>query len=201
VSNKLSFKLLNPSHIEKLRKEKVWYIGLVNILTGLLWFTGKFLRDIFYFSAPNYFSDNDTIKENVIEKINSKYNINFPKSWYSIYKISNVIMQQEKLKTLSTRFLAKYNFYRSMAFLFFVNLFYIAIFYNKYSSIISHLGYKLHNLIIILDLLLWITFHEKFKRYWTLCGNESLMSLFYFLNKPIKCNKDIKENKGDAKDE
>jgi len=29
--------------------------------------------------------------------------------------------------------------------------------------------------------LLWFAFHVKFKRYWTLCGNENLMAIFYFL--------------------
>ncbi|OVE68227.1 hypothetical protein CCS79_09940 [Clostridium diolis] len=190
---KMPFKLLNPNFIKELRKREEWYINLFSIIIGVIVFISKLLKDVFYFSAPSYYSDNEKIKENVIKKINLKYKINFPETWYSIYKISNIIMQQEKLKTLSSRFLAKYNFYRSMAFLFFMNLIYVLFFFTKYSDTISQLGHSLYGIIVVSDILFWITFHEKFKRYWTICGNESLMSLFYFLNKPIKDGKEDKD--------
>jgi hypothetical protein len=193
-SNYRIFKLLSKSYREDFNKMEKWYVGLVNMIIGCGSFLTKLLKDIFTFSSPSYYSDNNPLQRNIIEKINQKYKTNFPNKWYSIYKISNVIMTQEKLKSLSSKFLAKYNFYRSMAFLFLLDFFYIIIFFSKYNSYINTIGHNLKVTLYIVNGILWLTFHEKYKRYWTLCGNESLMSLFYYLSKPQKDDGKEKKN-------
>ncbi len=48
---------------------------------------------------------------------------------------------------------------------------------------IAPASHEISTLILISPAIFWFTFHVKFKRYWTLYGDERLMSLFYFLNK------------------
>lgn len=141
------------------------------------------ISKIFTFKAPNYFSDNDVLKDDCIKMINDKFKTEFPKKWYSLYKFSTVINNQEGIKSLSSNFLAKYNFYRSMAFIFFLIFFYYSIFFQTTSNLLSNNILSLKGLILISIVLLWFTFHYKYKRYWTLCGNETLVSLFYFMKK------------------
>lgn len=138
---------------------------------------------IFIFKAPDYFSDNESLKNECISIINSKFNTQFPLVWYSLYKFSMVIHDQEKIKSLSPIFLAKYNFYRSLAFIFSLIFFYYLIFFNATHLCLRESVLSLEKVIMITIILLWFTFHSKYKRYWTLCGNETLMSLYYFLKK------------------
>lgn len=194
--------LLQPSYRKswkiKIKKQKlhIWYIDILNFLISLYYsFFKKVFNDIFSFNAPNYYSANENIKKNVLDKLKNKYEVDFPDNWYSIYKISNVILSQENIYSLSFKFLAKYNFYRSLSFIFLANYIYILTLYNIFNEYISNLGKNIFSLLIIVNSLLWITFHEKFKRDWTLCGNESLMNLFYFLSKSNNIeNSEVKNN-------
>jgi hypothetical protein len=138
---------------------------------------------IFEFKSPNYFDANDSLKTECVSIINQRLNTTYPDNWYSVYKFSTVIIAQENIKSLSSFFLAKYNLYRSLAFIFLFSTFYYHFFFLASSSHLDSEVLKTKSLIIILSLLLWFTFHYKYKRYWTLCGNETLVSLFYFLNK------------------
>lgn len=147
------------------------------------------LFKIFIFKPSDYFSDNDTLKTNCVSLINSRLNTTYPNKWYSVYKFSTVISNQESIKSLSSNFLAKYNLYRSLAFIFIVAAIYYYLFFKVANNYISSDIKKIGSLISIISALLWFTFHYKYKRYWTLCGNETLVSLFYFLNK-----KKINEN-------
>lgn len=138
---------------------------------------------IFVFKPPEYFSDNESLKTNCVSLINSRLNTQYPDKWYSVYKFSMVITNQENIKSLSSTFLAKYNLYRSLAFIF---MFMTAYYYFFFSASITYIPQdfkKITSLILLACTLLWFTFHYKYKRYWTLCGNETLVSLFYFLNK------------------
>jgi len=90
---------------------------------------------------------------------------------------------QENIKSLATTFLAKYNLYRSLSFIFIFSFFYYLFFFTTYHDSIIQEAKALGKYVPICLVLLWFVFHVAFKRYWTLCGNESLMSLYYFLNK------------------
>ncbi|MEL1239765.1 hypothetical protein [Flavobacterium flavipallidum] len=147
------------------------------------------LTKIFTFKSDNYFTDNSSLRTECITIINSKLNTNYPDKWYSLYKFSSVITNQENIKSLSAFFLAKYNLYRSLAFTFLFATLYFHFFFNAASKYVAPEIIKVNSLISLTSFLLWFTFHYKYKRYWTLCGNETLVSLYYFLNK-----KKINEN-------
>jgi len=143
----------------------------------------KNLFKVLVFKPEDYMLENEELKNNCLNIINEKLKVNFPNVSYSIYKISMIINTQENIKSLSYTFLSKYNLYRSLSFLFFVSLIYFYYFFNVAQKYIYPEVLALEVVVLILIGLLWFTFHHKYKRYWTLCGNETLMSLFYFLNK------------------
>ncbi|MEP7318647.1 MAG: hypothetical protein ABI921_07890 [Panacibacter sp.] len=143
----------------------------------------KTLNKIFTFKSPDYFTENDTLRSNCIALINQRLGTNYPDKWYSLYKFSTILTSQENIRSLAGNFLAKYNLYRSLAFIFIFTMAYFNYFFNASAKYIPAELAKITSLILIASALLWFTFHYKFKRYWTLCGNETLVSLFYFLNK------------------
>ncbi|UCS93955.1 hypothetical protein KZP23_02660 [Echinicola marina] len=143
------------------------------------------IRKILTFQSSSYFPENEPLVEECVKIINKRLNTSYPNKWYSIYKFSVVINSQEKLKSLSGFFLAKYNLYRSLSFLFVVTFLYFMLFYNATELVLAEEVKNIKTLIVITSFLLWFTFHVKFKRYWTLCGNETLVSLFYFLNRGL----------------
>lgn len=147
------------------------------------------LRKIFEFKSENYFKDNDSIRTSCITTINQKLNTNYPDKWYSLYKLSSIINSQENIKSLASNFLAKYNLYRSLSFIFLFGAIYFYIFFIQASNVVSAEYIKISFEITIACLILWFTFHYKYKRYWTLCGNETLISLYCYLNKK-KLNED-----------
>ncbi len=139
------------------------------------------LEGIFVFSPDDFKKHNKPLLEESVRLINKKYNVNYPEEWYSIYKFSSIIEQQETLKSMRQKFLAKYNFYRSLSFLFAIIIIYYIVFFAVTDDILSNRIMFLKKYFIIGVIILWYTFHTKYKRYWTLCGNEALVSLFYFL--------------------
>lgn len=141
------------------------------------------LTKIFTFRSEDYFTNNTRLRTDSIAIINSKLATNYPDEWYSLYKFSTVMTNQENIKSLAAFFLAKYNLYRSLAFIFLFAGFYFHFFFKSSTKYISPDIQKISSLILITSCLLWFTFHYKYKRYWTLCGNETLVSLYYFLNK------------------
>lgn len=147
------------------------------------------LRKIFEFKSDEYFKDNDSIRTSCIEAINQKLNTNYPDKWYSLYKLSSIINSQENIKSLASNFLAKYNLYRSLSFIFLFGTLYFYIFFIQTNNVISAEYVKISFEVSIFCLILWFTFHYKYKRYWTLCGNETLISLYCYLNKK-KLNED-----------
>lgn len=141
------------------------------------------LSKVFTFKSEDYFKDNTILRTECINIINTRLNTNYPDKWYSLYKFSTVITNQENIKSMSAFFLAKYNLYRSLAFIFMFATFYFHFFFHASIKYISPEINKVTSLISLTAFLLWFTFHYKYKRYWTLCGNETLVSLYYFLNK------------------
>ena len=141
------------------------------------------LTKIFTFESADYMKDNEPLKVDCIEKINLKLGTNYPNKWYSIYKFSAIIAGQDKVKSLADHFLAKYNLYRSLSFTFAFTTVYYYYLFNEASKFIPAELSKITTPILVVSAFLWFTFNYKYKRYWTLCGNERLVSLYYFLNK------------------
>lgn len=141
------------------------------------------IRKVFVFSAPRYDNDNEGLEKYCSDFIRQNTSVSFPKSWYPLYKFSVVLHSQEKIKSLTQTFLAKYNLYRSLSFIAVLCFAFFTFFFSIAEPYITTQIFYLHNSILIVTALLWFTFHSKYKRYWTLCGNEALVSLFYYLNK------------------
>lgn len=141
------------------------------------------LHKIFVFQSDYYDRNNEMLKIECIAEINRKIGTNYPDEWYSLYKISKIITSYESVKSLSDFFLAKYNLYRSLAFIFLFSAIYYSYFFRAATPYISHELLKITLLAPPMSLILWFTFHYKYKRYWTLCGNETLVSLYYHLKK------------------
>lgn len=159
----------------------------ISYLKSIFLFVSGIIRDFFCFGPPNFTPKNEWLKDKIGEKLQEKIDYK-PSEWYSLYKVSNVIFAQEKVPTLSIKYLAKYNFYRSLAFIFLFNIFYIVVFFSSFPSIINSWGSKLCPILIIINLIAWLTFHKKFKRYWTLCGDETIVSAYYHLYKEKNTN-------------
>jgi len=138
---------------------------------------------IFTFSPPHHFKNDGVLKQNCLDRLNTRLSIDYPDDDRSITKISGVISNQENIKTLGPFFLAKYNLYRSLSLIFLFTTLYYTYFFKVAGMFIAPASHEICTLILISPAILWFTFHVKFKRYWTLYGDERLMSLFYFLNK------------------
>jgi hypothetical protein len=167
----------------KLLGRTFFHSTLYNELKGLLTFFKRLLEKIFTFQGQPYESSNKPLLINSVSIINTKLGMSFPVEWYSAYKLSVIIGNQENLKSLTNHYLSKYNLYRSLSFINIVVFLYCLTFFTKLDKYLDPgiLGAK--NYILALIALLWFTFNYKFKRYWMLCGNEALVSMFYFLNK------------------
>lgn len=158
-------------------------LKLIKLLTRIYKPFNSLYKKLFQFEAPDFIKDNESLKDECISKINTKFNTQFPNKWYSLYKFSTVIQNQEGIKSTSFWLLAKYNLYRSLSFIFLITFAYYWIFFKTMCQYLDKSIISLQDLILWSIFLLWFTFHYKFKRYWTLCGNEVLVSLYYFLNK------------------
>jgi len=170
-------RVFNSESRNELRGKNEWYSGLLEIIFGIFDSFYKIFQAILVFGAPN--NCEKAITEETEKEITKRFNIPV-KDWYTTYKMANVVIAQENLKSLSFKFLAKYNFYRSLAFIFLINGIYIIMLYKIFDYLINPLGHVTFYPMLIGSLILWFTFHEKYKRYWSLCGNESVVTLFYF---------------------
>ena len=153
------------------------------ITIGILEELSRSIGGIFVFQTQGYDSSNEQFYDKVLHQLKIKYGINIKKRTdirklnYAIYKLSQIIQDTNTIKTLTNTFLAKYNFYRSLSFIFFINImFLVYIHITDEVKDITNFYISLFCLIIF-----WYTFHEKFKRYWELSGNESLMGIYFYL--------------------
>ncbi len=139
---------------------------------------------IFIFKPLDYFPDNKELIDECVKIINTRLGSNYKNTWgYPLYKFARIMADQHNIKSLAGNFLAKYNLYRSLAFIFIFSLFYYSILLNHYKSyFVNEFGIGLSYIVFFFALLAF-TFHYKYKRYWTLCGNETLVSLYCLLNK------------------
>lgn len=143
---------------------------------AILKFLRNYLKYIFYFKSPKYFSENEFMINQIIRKINKEKKTSLKKEWYSIYKIGKFYEDNENINSLSSTFLAKYTLYRSLSFIFFIN-FCLLIFKDDY---LIQVKTKIPSGIFLLMMFIsWLAFHIKYKRYYSLCGNETLIGLYY----------------------
>lgn len=143
----------------------------------------EFLQEVFSFQRMNYRPEMEPMYQRVKTLISEKLDHEFTADWHGFYKFADAIAQQEGLPSKTYTFLAKYNFYRSLAFLFLLNFFYIWWVNSNYGTALpTHFV----RVAIVANFLFWFSFHEKYKRYWQLCGNESIAMAYYFLSKPQK---------------
>lgn len=145
-------------------------------VVGIISYIFRVLEKIFTFTPPSYSPNFEGAYSECSETISGKLSINSLKNWYPLYKLSTVIIRENSIPSLTERFLAKYNFYRSMAFVFLCAVIY-------YMTCIVQLEHK--QIIIIALWIFWYCFHYKFKRYWVLCGDDALMSLLCYLKRQI----------------
>lgn len=129
----------------------------------------KYFKLIFCFRADKYFTSN----EFMINKIKEK-DIITEKNWYGIYKIGKIYEENKKVSSLSYIFLAKYTLYRSLSCLLFINFIYFMVVKDNYLIFYEEYGFGIK----IINFLLWITFHIKYKKYYTFCGNDTLVALY-----------------------
>lgn len=136
------------------------------------------LRGIFSFRTQSYHPSMQYYWSRTNDLLREKIDPEFSGEWHAFYKLSDAIVAQEQLKTRAYFYLAKYNFYRSLAFLFLANFLYL-IWLGR--SCGEWLPQGFAPTAYVINFLLWFTFHEKYKRYWLLCGNEALLAAYYFL--------------------
>lgn len=143
----------------------------------------KILGDVFIFNPLDHYSTDEELQERCMEIINTRLSFSSSDSNKALAKLSGVIANQENIRSLGTFYLAKYNLYRSLAFIFLFTTVYYIYFFHVAGSYIASAAQAISGIILAAPAILWFTFHVKYKKYWTLYGNERIVSLFYFLNK------------------
>lgn len=143
-------------------------------------------KDIFCFKVEKYSQENEPIVSYIKTHLKKKYNINNLNEWNSLYKFSKIVEDQEGLKSLSYLFLSKYSAYRSLAFVFLSTQLYIILIIIFKSIYINDLRESLVLPFLFVLFIFWLTFHERYKYYYPLCGNETIMALYYYLKKEGK---------------
>jgi len=187
--NKEVTKLYNICRKRVFRKKpppswlKALYSACRNLFTG-----------VFAFEPAYYSPKDEAIRKNCMEQLDTRAGIKLSQDNYTIVKISSVISNQENLRSLGTFFLAKYNLYRSLALIFLFTTFYYLYFFKVAKTFLLETTHGISSIMVIASIFLWFTFHAKYKRYWSLYGDERLITLFYFLNKKkIKQEEEIDE--------
>lgn len=165
----LNNKEINKECINYLRKLACKILGIV--------------LDLVTFNVESYAGSFEQMKELSRTKLHKEYNMSFFKEnnlWYPFYKSALKIASDKRVKTHANYFLAKYNFYRSVAFVFLIHILIVILLTNNANegTIIANYSYY----IILFDLLFWATFHTKYKRYWCACGTEAIIGLYHSLH-------------------
>ena len=77
------------------------------------------INKIFIFKPTDFFNENEVLKTTCVDIINTRIGRTvYPDKPYAVYKLSTIITHQENIKSLAGNFLAKYNLYRSLSFIF-----------------------------------------------------------------------------------
>jgi hypothetical protein len=165
---------------------KLYCLGYRSICWVLKPVWGIIKDDLLRFQTKKYASNYKPIEKYVVHKLSNDQNlqglrVSDPTKFNNeIYKIADILSRNKNngIKSLWYMHLAKYNCYRSLAFLF------LATFLICLASHTSFIGglhlVNANETVCIFSLILFITFHYKFKRYWQLCSAEALMTLFYY---------------------
>lgn len=139
-------------------------------------FLKKWLLEILTYDTKSYSPHNEGIKKRVLELLSQRFSFSFEDNWYTLYKMSSIISTQDEISSRVNNYFAKYTFFKSIAFIFWINQFLLL------AISFQHFTYSTVAVFII-NFLFWLAFHSSYKRFWTMCGDESLLSLFYYLNK------------------
>lgn len=136
----------------------------------------KWLRNILVFKTERYGGDFEELYTELAGKVSITLENEKDKEekWFLFYKMATTLIKQNNINTLYYKFLAKYNSFRSIEFAFFCGIIYNIFF--------RHFDIDLQRYFIVLgvNVVCLISFHEKFKRYWKLCGNEAIAGMDYY---------------------
>jgi hypothetical protein len=159
-------KLYTVSRVELLVKRKT---PVVYTVASLLRTILSQLKSMFTFSVSNYSTDLEPIYKKVSASVKSKFDLD-EVNWHMIYKYSNIASIRNDSYSITYKFLSKYNFYRSIAFVMFI----LALL-----PLIADYTLGIYYYMVVIVSVL--AANVKYKNYWTRCGNEALMELYYEL--------------------
>ncbi|MCW7479453.1 hypothetical protein ND856_19290, partial [Leptospira bandrabouensis] len=141
----------------------------------------KEIVNIFRFKSPKY-----SLSNKYLDFMKKKIQVDKSEEldWYDVYKYCLYEANYKKIRSFSGIFLAKYNFFKCLAFLCLLSSIYYYYFFQLYGKFV----YDVVN-VNYLFIFLFITFyslHTKYKKYYTLCGNEAIIASFMFHNQNEK---------------
>jgi hypothetical protein len=141
----------------------------------------KWLKNTLSYKTVNYASYLESIYNDLaVNKIktdikgndNDKKIIDPEDRWKCFYKEATKLLNNSNIHNFYYRFLSKYNSFRSITF-----VFAFSILYNIIISSLFNTESGIYSLIIFINVICLSSFHEKYKRYWELCGNEVITGL------------------------
>lgn len=165
------YKKLFEKYVKKERK-KVQKKPVFTIIYVLY----KWLRDTLVYKTDNYGRNFDGLYTNLAERVSITFENeeDKEKKWYLFYKKATTVINQNNINTLFYKFLSKYNSFRSIECVFFCGIIYNFFFWG------SDIDFQRYFIVLGVNVVCVISFHEKFKRYWMLCGNEAIVGLDYY---------------------
>lgn len=166
------------------------YLKTKNFITITINFLDKFFPiktiimefiNVFRFKSKKY-----TLSTEYFEFMKKKIQVENSENldWYDVYKYCLYEANFKKIRSFSGIFLAKYNFFKCLAFLCLISAVYYYYFFMHFGGLV----YDVVNL-NYLFIFIFITFyslHTKYKKYYTLCGNEAIIASFMFHNQSEK---------------
>lgn len=171
----------NPNDIQKLEKESrensddSYKLG-EKLIVVTIYVLVKWLWDTLAFKTDSYGKDFEDLYINLAGKNSITFSDekDKEKKFFLFYKIATTILNQNNINTLYYKFLSKYNSFRSIEFVFFCGIIYNMLFCH------SCIDFERYFIVLGVNVVCLIGFHEKFKRYWKLCGNEVILGLDYY---------------------
>lgn len=185
--NKMIVTLKNKGNIDTAYLTSKFPSSFETFLNDALKIISNLSKETFVYIPKDYEPANEKFLDESMVIINRKFETDFPKEWYSFYKLAKIIISHEDLKSMNDTFLAKYNLYRSLSFITFLQIITIVIF-NISSVGLNSLSGPISLTLILINIIFWYTFHEKYKRYYRLCGNEILVAVYYHFKKETMSN-------------
>jgi len=151
----------------------------------------QLLLDIFTFQVKSYNPSFEKMLVECSKILNADYKLEVfgagkELTWYPLYKFAKSVLKHNNIESKADSFLAKYNMYRSFAFIFLFHTMLVIVMHSNNQLVETDLFS--FQLVLIIDFAMWYTFHSKYKRYWILCGNEVINSLYFYLNSDTLIN-------------